>query len=467
MLFSSISFIYYFLPMFFIVYFSVPWRFKNLTLLIFSLLFYFIGEPIYILILLISSLVDYVNGLLIEKYRGFRKAKYFLLCSLMLNIGILGVFKYSDFFMENMNKVFDTGIIPWGIALPLGISFYTFQTMSYTIDVYRGEVKAQTNFLNYATYVCMFPQLVAGPIVRYKTIGAQMESRTHSLADFSYGISRFIIGLSKKVIIANSLGELSELAYGASETSVLMYWLGATGFMLQIYFDFSGYSDMAIGIGRMLGFKYLENFNYPFVAKSLTDFWRRWHMSLGSWLRDYIYIPMGGSKVPALIWVRNIAVVWFLTGFWHGANWNFVIWGILFGTFLVMEKLFLIKFLNKFPLLISRVYTLLFLLISFTLFNTSDLTLLGGRIGGLFGIGVVDLVSPMSFYYFKSYSILFVLAMAGSLPIGGEIFNKLLSGKEENPIIGISISFILATMLIISTSYIVDSSFNPFLYFRF
>ena len=352
MLFSSVTFLYAFLPIVLALYFAVPKKLKNAVLLVASLFFYFYGERTYIAIMLISSITDWIWSLLIEHFRakGNEKiTKWFLVGSLVVNLGLLGFFKYADFFIVNINALFGTGIPLTGVHLPIGISFYTFQTLSYTIDVYRGRASAQKNFISFATFVCLFPQLIAGPIVRYTDVEKELDSRKHSLEDFSLGIRRFCVGLGKKVILANAMGELCKILLESDGNSLLMYWLYAVAFSLQVYLDFSAYSDMAIGLGRILGFKFPENFNYPFISKSITEFWRRWHMTLGGWFRDYIYFPLGGSRTTTLKWLRNILIVWFVTGFWHGAEWNFILWGLYFGVLLVIEKLFLGGVVNKSP----------------------------------------------------------------------------------------------------------------------
>jgi alginate O-acetyltransferase complex protein AlgI len=355
MVFSSISFLYYFLPAVLAMYFLVPFRYKNLVLLTASLFFYFYGEPLYSILMIVSVVSGYLHGIWIDRAKMGRYAKLPLISSVFTSIGLLMFFKYADFFIENINWVFGSKIPLFRIALPIGISFYTFQILSYTIDVYRGNTKVQKSLLNFALYVSFFPQLIAGPIVRYTDIEKEIIKRRHSFEGFSYGVNRFIIGLAKKVLLANTLGEFVSIFQSTSEKTVLSYWLAAVGFMLQIYFDFSGYSDMAIGMGRMFGFHFLENFNYPFISKSLTEFWRRWHMSLGNWFRDYVYIPMGGNRVSKLKWIRNIFVVWFMTGFWHGAQWNFIVWGIYFALMLALEKYFIKKVLQKLPAIMMHV----------------------------------------------------------------------------------------------------------------
>ncbi len=457
MLFSSISFLYYFLPILIIIYFIIPTKYKNLFLLFFSLIFYFYGEPIYILILLLSCLVNYFLALLIDKYRN--KSKIILILSLIFNVGLLFYFKYTDFLLENINNIFNSNIKLLKLALPLGISFFTFQTTSYVIDVYNKKVLPEKNIINFATYVCLFPQLVAGPIVRYSTISKELVKRKHSYDMFSSGAERFIIGLGKKVLIANVIGELASILLGLTTRTVLSFWMEAICFTLQIYYDFSGYSDMAIGLGRMFGFNFLENFNYPLVAKSITDFWRRWHISLSSWFRDYIYIPLGGNRVNKLKWIRNIIIVWFLTGLWHGASWNFIIWGLFFAIFLLIEKLFMGNFLEKHKIF-GHFYTLFLVIISFVIFNCNSLKDISLYISSMFGFNNLAFINTETIYYLKSYFIIMIIAIIGVTPLVKNIFKnkKFLSFLEP-------IFYILLLTLI--TAYLIDSSFNPFLYFRF
>ena len=349
------------------------------------------------------------------------------------------------------------------MALPIGISFYTFQIISYLIDVYKGEAKVQKNIFKLAMYVSLFPQLIAGPIVRYKTIEEQIEKRTYTFEKFSLGVRRFIIGLGKKVLIADILGELTVIVLGGNESSIVYYWLYAISSMLQIYFDFSGYSDMAIGLGKMLGFEFLENFNYPYIARSITEFWRRWHISLSSWFRDYIYIPLGGNKVSKIKWLRNILIVWILTGLWHGAAWNFVMWGLYFGILLIIEKVFLNKYLEKIPKFFAHIYTLLIVMISFIIFNGNSVTDILQNIGGLFGINNIPFITQESLYYLKSYFIIIIISIIGATPILKQISNN----NKIHKIINYIEPIFLLLILIISTSYIIDGSFSPFLYFRF
>lgn len=467
MLFSSISFIYYFLPIVFLLYFSVPAKFKNLVLLLSSLAFYFFGEPRYTIILIFSTIVDYTHSLIIDKKRGTPAAKAALISSILLNLSILGFFKYSDFFIGNINALFSTDFALLQLPLPLGISFFTFQTMSYTIDVYRNEASIQKNPLGLATYITLFPQLVAGPIVRYRTIAEEINERTHSFDLFAYGVKRFVIGLAKKVLIANQLGELYQISVSAQSSSVLFYWMAAIAFSLQIYFDFSGYSDMAIGLGRIFGFHFLENFNYPYISKSISEFWRRWHISLGTWFKDYLYIPLGGNRGSNLSWFRNIVIVWFLTGFWHGANWNFILWGLYFGLILVLEKLFLDQILVKMPHWLRHVYVCLIVVISFVIFNNEDLAVISLSLKGMFGQLPIPIFNAESIYYLRSYAVIIGFSIIGATPLLRDLIHRGLQAKTTEKIInGLEPVFLLSLLLLV-TGYLVDSSFNPFLYFRF
>ncbi|MGB4658742.1 MAG: MBOAT family O-acyltransferase [Mobilitalea sp.] len=369
--------------------------------------------------------------------------------------------------MRNANAVLNSSIPLLKLALPIGISFYTFQTLSYTIDVYRGNARVQKNLINLATYVVLFPQLIAGPIVRYTTVEEELKNRTHSFENFAYGVNRFISGLAKKVLLANSLGELCEIFQDSNEKSVLFFWVYATSFSLQIYFDFSGYSDMAIGLGRIFGFHFLENFNYPYIAKSITEFWRRWHMSLSTWFRDYVYIPMGGNRVKKSRWLFNIIVVWVLTGFWHGAEWNFIVWGLFFAFFLILEKLWIGKFLAKAPSILSRIYVLLLVAISFVIFNANGMKEAVSDIGAMFGAQNIPLVTAETLYYLRSYAVVIILAIIGSTPFIKHAVQRLRQHPAANRIFNIAEPVVMITLLIVITAYLVDGSFNPFLYFRF
>ena len=462
MLFSSIPFAFYFLPAVLALYFAVPFRFKNAVLLAFSLFFYGWGEPVYLLLMMASIAAGWVFGLLIGKYQGTPKAKLLLILSLVTSLGLLGWFKYADFAVENLNALGLQLTLP-GIALPIGISFYTFQILSYTIDVYRGNVESQKNIVDFGAYVSMFPQLIAGPIVRYADVARQLKSRTHSLEKASLGVRRFVIGLAKKVLIANQLGQLVELYRSTNQPSVLFVWMYAAAFALQIYFDFSGYSDMAIGLGHIFGFDLLENFNYPFISRSISEFWRRWHMSLGGWFRDYVYIPLGGNRVKPLRYVFNVLVVWALTGLWHGAAWNFVLWGLLFAVLLTVEKFVVGKAMAKMPGWLVRIPVLVILLMSFVLFNASSLAQALSDAGGMFGLGGLPLTSAASLYYFRSYALLLLVAAVGATPLVSRAAKKL----ESRTVTAILEPVVLCALLLAVTAFLVGGSFNPFLYFRF
>lgn len=463
MVFASITFLYYFLPMFLILYFVVPKKYKNIVLLIFSIIFYFYGEPKYILLMLIEVLFSYFMTLSLEN----NKSKRLLGIIISFHIFLLCVFKYFNFIITNINSIFDGNISLLNIVLPIGISFYTFQIISYEVDVYRGKVKASKSLIDYMTYVFLFPQLIAGPIVRYETISKELKSRKVTLEDFSYGVNRFIIGLFKKVVIANNIGELCNILNNSSEVSVLLYWVLGISYMLQIYFDFSGYSDIAIGIGRMIGFKFPENFNYPYTANSVTDFWRRWHMTLSSWFRDYVYIPLGGNRVSTLKHIRNILVVWMLTGLWHGASWNFIIWGIYFGIILIIEKYYLNKVLEKLPRVIRNIYAMFIVMISFIIFSSDDISSALVAIKGLFSFSSLKLSNDFIIYYIRSYGVILIGGLVLCTPLIKNVINKLRENKILNYIINIFEVSILVLVLVVITSMLIDSSYNPFLYFRF
>ena len=463
MLFTSISFLYYFLPVVLILYFVVPKKAKNVILLIASLIFYFYGEPKYIFLMLAEIIIAYFGAILIDKYKN----KKVLILILTIHLGLLGIFKYADFTIKNINFVFKSQIPLLKLALPIGISFYTFQIISYIVDVYNGKVKVQKSFIKLATYVSLFPQLIAGPIVRYETIENELENRTHSFENFAYGVRRFILGLSKKVLIANMLGELCSNFMSVTEKSVVLYWMFGISYMLQIYFDFSAYSDMAIGLGRMFGFHFLENFNYPYISKSITEFWRRWHISLSSWFKDYVYIPLGGNRKETKILIRNILNVWTLTGIWHGASWNFVIWGLLFGIILIIEKLWLGKLIEKLPTIIRRIYVLFIVMISFIIFNGNSLQDIWNNIIGLFGVNNLPVSNSYTIYYLRNYIIVIIIALIGATPILKNTIEKLKQNDKIERIINILEPILLITLLLVITAYLVDNSYNPFLYFRF
>lgn len=459
MLFSSIPFIYYFLPCVLVMYFLAPKGFRNSVLLASSLFFYGWGEPRYIVLMLISIMVGYISGILLEICENRKLKRAVLIISVVICIGFLGYYKYADFFIDNFNAVTGMSVQLLKLTLPIGISFYTFQIVSYIVDVYRGTVKRQRNIINLAAYITMFPQLIAGPIVRYSDIEKQLEERKYNIDEIALGVRRLVLGLGKKILIANTLGELCEIFKASDDKSVLFFWVYAIAVSLHIYFDFSGYSDMAIGLGKILGFHFPENFNYPFISKSITEFWRRWHMSLGTWFRDYVYIPLGGNRVSEIKWLRNILIVWLLTGFWHGAAWNFVVWGMLFGVLLILEKKWLLKFLDR-SKTASHVYVTIIVIISFVIFNADNMREALTYIGNMFGMGDIPFISAECIYYIRSYGVMILLACFGSTPI----VNKVFKGRKIAEVL--EIPFLLLLMVIM-TAYLVDGSFNPFLYFRF
>lgn len=466
MLFSSITFLYYFLPITMMFYFLVPKVLKNSVLLVASLIFYGWGEPKYIILMILSVFFGYLFGIWMERQE--KRERKLLLCgiSVTISLSFLLYFKYAGFFVENFSKV--TGM-PFGslrIALPIGISFYTFQLISYTVDVYRGE-KAQKNIFHLATYIAMFPQLIAGPIVRYSDIAKELKMREHSLSLMGEGFRRFILGLSKKILLANQLGELCRVFRDSQEKSLLFYWIYALAFTLHIYFDFSGYSDMAIGLGKVFGFHFSENFNYPYMAKSITEFWRRWHISLGTWFRDYVYIPLGGNRGSFGRQIFNVFAVWFLTGFWHGAEWNFMVWGLFFAVFLMFEKMGFLNLLNK-KKFFSSIYVLFLVMVSFVIFNAGDMGEVISDLSGMFGLSGEPLVSKEAIYALKSFWFVLFLAMLGSTPYPKRLFEKL---SETDGILRMLVSvaepIVLLLLMLVMTGYLADGSFNPFLYFRF
>ena len=458
MVFSSISFLFFFLTLLFLSYFLVPKKYRNNILLIFSLIFYYMGEKWYVFLLLLSCLVNYIIGLLLQKKR---KKLYLIIC-LVFNIGLLFYFKYTNFFLETFNNIFNFNLPMLKIILPLGISFFTFQNLSYLIDVYRKSVLPEKSFLRYATYITLFPQLVAGPIVRYQDVALELETRQESFELFSVGVKRFVIGLAKKVLIADTIYHVYTNILGFN-MSALSYILVAICFTLQIYYDFSGYSDMAIGLGKMFGFNFKENFNYPLIASSITDFWRRWHISLSSFFKDYVYIPLGGNKCSKIKNIRNIFIVWALTGFWHGASWNFIMWGIYFFVFLILEKFTLKKYLKK--NFIAYIYTFIIVVISFVIFSITDLNELFSFLKGMMGIGV-PLYNKEILYLLRNNLVILVIAFLGISPFLKNKINSLKKGKLEKVIEGGEIIFILGIFILVVAN-IVSSSFNPFIYFRF
>ncbi|MGN0316252.1 MAG: MBOAT family O-acyltransferase [Fusicatenibacter sp.] len=466
MVFSSLTFLFYFLPIVLLIYYVVPFRFKNGVLLAASLFFYGWGEPKYLLVMAVAITSGYFFGLLIGRFRTHRCGRYLLALSVACFLFLLGFFKYTDFLIRNLNQLTGWSLPLLHIALPVGISFYTFQLLSYTIDVYRGDTKAQSDFLSFAAYAAMFPQLIAGPIIRYTDVSGQLKKRTHNLERTSLGCRRFVLGLAKKVLLADVLGEFCQIHLASHDLSVLFYWLYAAANMLQIYFDFSGYSDMAIGLGLLFGFDFPENFRYPFCAKSITDFWRRWHITLGKWFRDYVYIPMGGNRVSKMAWLRNLLVVWFLTGLWHGASWNFVLWGCLFGLILLLEKCFLRKFLDHCRIL-NHVYVLLIVSLSFVLFQSADLSEAYTHFRCMFGAGKLPMVSAEFWYYLRNYAMLLILAVIGATPFPSRLMHQIRCTKKGEAILNLAEPVVLLLLFLLATAYLVDGTFHPFLYFRF
>ena len=475
MVFSSLTFLFAYLPLTLLLYFAAPLRWRNFVLLLVSLFFYGWGEPVYIVIMFLSIFIDYTHGLLVEKYRhNDKKARYFVAQSMVFNLLLLGFFKYGTFFAENLYAL--TGIaipesvtlfgktIPLlGIPLPIGISFFTFQTMSYTVDVYRKDAEVQRNIVDFGAFVTMFPQLIAGPIVQYKTVAAELKERVHSTEGFALGARRFCVGLAKKVLLANSIGALWDTQLAAQMTgdlTVLGGWLGLMAFGFQIYFDFSGYSDMAIGLGWMIGFHFNENFNYPYTARSVSEFWRRWHMSLTDWFRQYLYIPLGGNRGGTFKALRNIFIVWFCTGFWHGASWNFILWGLYFAVWLTLEKYVFRSVLEKSPAAVKHVYTLLVVFVGWGLFAMEDLSVCGGYLASCFG--GAKLWSAGDGYLIRSYFLIVIALVIASTPLGKRGWNRIPERVQK-----IAAPVLMALSLVICTAYLVDGSYNPFLYFRF
>ncbi len=467
MVFSSLTFLWLFLPLFILCYYAAQKTARNIILLIFSLIFYAWGEPVYVLLLVFSTILDYTCGRMIDKHRGTKKAKTALIVSIVCNVALLTVFKYSDFFIATINSVFRTSIPLLHLPLPIGISFYTFQTMSYSIDVYRNEAKVQRNILNFGMYVSLFPQLIAGPIVRYQTIADQIDSRQCTKDLFGDGAKRFAIGLGKKVLLANNIGLLWDTVSSSDplSLSVVGAWTGIVAFAFQIYFDFSGYSDMAIGLGKMIGFTFLENFDHPYMCRSITEFWRRWHISLGTWFRDYVYIPLGGNRKGLALQIRNILIVWLLTGFWHGASWNFVIWGLFYGLMLMIEKFFLLKKLDKWPAWIGRVYTLILVLIGWVFFAFDDIRKGLAYIGVMFGSGRL-FCDQQALYLLLSFLPLILICAFASGPWGKKIYDGL-SAKRDGPVLQTAEVAGLLLITVVCIVFLISGSFNPFLYFRF
>ena len=474
MLFSSITFLFAFLPAVLLVYYISPRAVKNFVLMIFSLLFYAWGEPKYVFVMLVSIIVGYIMGLLTDYFMNKEKiksARLMVALAVIINLGILFFFKYMGFFTENINKIPHIHIKAINLSLPLGISFYTFQILTYSVDVYRRTAKPQKNIINLATYITLFPQLIAGPIVRYETVAEQLESRKESIDGFGEGVRRFVTGLGKKVLIANMAGEIFDLLskLPSDRNTVVLSWICSIAFTLQIYFDFSGYSDMAIGLGHMFGFKFLENFNYPYISKSLTEFWRRWHISLSTWFRDYVYIPLGGSRNGKAKTYRNLFIVWCLTGFWHGASWNFIIWGLYYFVLLVIEKLLLMKWLEKIPKFISHIYSLFFINFGWVIFAYDDFGELRKAVKNMFGLGGLSFSNGYTAYILLSYGIFLVIAFIAATPYPKELASKLIRKLDEKKeaVSGIVEAVFLLCVMLLSTAFLASEAFNPFLYFRF
>lgn len=465
MLFSSLTFLFLFLPIVLGGYFLLPEKAKNIWLLAASLFFYFYGEPKYLFLMLGVIAASYVFGLLTDRAEGATR-KLITVLSVAVSLSALIFFKYTDFFISAVNAAFNSNIGLLGLTLPIGISFYTFQAISYNVDVYRGNVPAQKNIIDLALYISLFPQLVAGPIVRYSDIARDLRSRRHTAEGFTYGIRRFVFGLGKKILLANSLGTLCETFRETDERTTLFFWIYALAFSMQIYFDFSGYSDMAIGLGRMFGFKFPENFRHPFVSKSVTEFWRRWHISLGTWFRDYVYIPMGGNRVGGFRRFFNILTVWFLTGFWHGADWTFIIWGLYFAALILIEKAVPQKTKDKIPPFFGHIYLIFAVLAGFIIFNADGISGAVSDLSGMF-TNAYPLYSETTLYYLKSYSILLAAGAVGSTPLVKTAVERLGKTKTGSKILTILEPAAVIILLAAVTAYLIDGSYNPFLYFRF
>ena len=467
LVFSSLYFLFLYLPVVLLVYYLVPLRFRNLVLLVFNLIFYAWGEPVYIVIMFVSIAIDYTHGMLVSKCKrkgNLRGAKMAVASSVIFNLALLFFFKYWDFVAGSLAAIGLNFMPKLGLSLPIGISFYTFQTMSYTIDVYRGDAQEQRNIVTFGTFVTLFPQLIAGPIIRYKDLDDQLRERSHTADKFASGIQIFIIGLAKKVLLANNIGMLWD-AYKATPVSQLTVagaWLGVLAFAFQIYFDFCGYSDMAIGLGRMFGFEFIKNFDYPYISRSITEFWRRWHISLGTWFREYLYIPLGGNRVSKPRLFLNLMVVWAATGIWHGASWNFLFWGLYFGVILILEKGFLLKILKKLPVFVQHIYTLFLVLVSWAIFAVEDFTQLKGYLRAMFGMASGGGMDGNFLYYLASYLPILIIAAVASTPAAVTLWKKL-----PRKAVAVLCPILILLGLLVSTAYLVDASYNPFLYFRF
>ena len=461
MVFSGLPFLFFYLVAVLLIYKLSPLKLRNLFLLLASLFFYGWGEPVYILIMFLSIAVDYTHGMLVEKWRqDDKKARMAVASSVVFNLAILFFFKYWDFVAVNVNNLTGIGLPVLGIPLPIGISFYTFQTMSYTIDVYRGDAPVQKNIVTFGTFVTLFPQLIAGPIIQYNQVARQLVSREEGLEKFVSGVQRFCVGMAKKVLLANAIGELWDMSLAGSELTVVGAWLGLFAQAFQIYFDFSGYSDMAIGLGRMFGFDFIENFNYPYISRSVVEFWKRWHISLTDWFRQYVYFPLGGNRVPKWKWIRNILIVWALTGIWHGANWNFMLWGLYYAALMLAERLFLGKWLEKLPRALQHIYAMFAVLMGWAIFAIEDMGRLGEYLRSCFG--GASFVSAGDLYNLRSYGLLLVILTVAATPVGKKLWERL--GEKTR---GLLTPVLVLASLILCTASLVDASYNPFLYFRF
>ena len=475
MVFSELIFFVRFFTITILVYYLSPRKFRNLVLFIASLIFYSWGEPKYILLMLFSTVLDFFIGRLVYKYKvnnQHKKAKMAILASVTINLLLLGFFKYCDFFIGSLNNIFNLNIELLKVVLPIGISFYTFQTMSYSLDIYMNDEEPQNNIISFGTYVVLFPQLIAGPIVRYQDIANELRYRKENFDDFFIGVRYFVIGLGKKVLLANNIGNVWDQIkiMNTADTTVVMSWIGIIAFALQIYFDFSGYSDMAIGLGRMFGFKFPINFNYPYISKSISEFWRRWHITLGVWFREYVYIPLGGNRCKKIINIRNILIVWFLTGFWHGAAYNFILWGIYFGVILIIEKTLLLNILNRLPSFVSHIYALTLIMIGWVIFEFEKVSSIGNYLKTMFGIRCNGFINDETIYLLSQYWLVFIILIIASTPLPKYIANKLFNRLKEIKLQWVSFvlenAFNLCT-IIVSVAYMVAASYNPFLYFRF
>ena len=466
MVFSSTIFLCVYLPLVLLGYYICPKKGRNLFLLIVSLVFYAWGEPKYVFLMMFSIVINYVFGLLMDKHRSDpKRMKLMLVLSVIIDLGLLSVFKYTDFIIRNVNAVFSTGFDLLNIALPIGISFYTFQAMSYTIDVYRNDVRVQRNLIDFGMYITMFPQLIAGPIVRYSDVQDQLAERRVTTDDFSAGIMRFVVGLGKKVLLANQMGAVWSGIYAlGGDVSALMAWTGAAAYTFQIYFDFSGYSDMAIGLGRMFGFKFPENFRYPYESVSITDFWRRWHITLSTWFKEYLYIPLGGNRRGLARQALNLLIVWALTGFWHGAGWNFVMWGLYYFLILFIEKLFLLKALDKLPKLLRHVYALLLIVIGWVIFASDDVSVLLPYLGSMFGAN--GALGGMDVYTLATKAVLIVICCIASTELPKKLFLRCTGAMNEKAAFVLK-SVLTLALLALSMVFLIGDSYNPFLYFRF